>query len=63
MTYYRIFCKPDGDEHYYPTDEIFQSRKEADNFAYIETIAGMGEDYKVVEIDDYEAVCVKLCEV
>jgi hypothetical protein len=48
---YRIYARPDGDEHYYPTEEVFKEKKIADNFAYIETLAGMGEDYEVVEED------------
>jgi hypothetical protein len=42
---YRIYIKHDGIDHYEPTKKVFSSKKKADNFSFIETLAGQGEDY------------------
>lgn len=44
---YQILVRPDGEEDFRPTNVTFKNRREAQNFAYVETIAGQGEDYIV----------------
>lgn len=48
--YYRIYEKPENEEKYYPTNEVFKKKVNAMNFANLETIAGMGETYAFMKV-------------
>ncbi len=47
---YRIYVKREGETEYIPTDIYFDNEKDAETFAGIESVAGMGEDYKVEKV-------------
>jgi hypothetical protein len=44
---FRVWVTPEGSEKQIRTNKTFKDKKEADNFAYVETLAGMGEVYNV----------------
>lgn len=44
---FKIFVRPEGEDRLRPTKVWFKDRKKAENFANIETAAGMGEQYFV----------------
>jgi len=44
---YQIWVTPEGEEYPMATKMIFKDKAKAYNFAYVETLAGMGEDYDV----------------
>ena len=53
---YRIFVRPEGGKKLIPTQESFDDEKEAETFAGVETIAGMGETYIVKKDTDGDGV-------
>ena len=51
MAKYRVYVKPEGHEYYqYAGIKSFKSDKEAITWSGIESIAGMGETYKVKKV-------------
>lgn len=50
MKHYKVVAKPEDEDKYKDTGERFNTRKEAETYAGIEGIAGMGESYKVEKI-------------
>jgi hypothetical protein len=47
---YMVYVRPEGEEKYRATGETFKKRIDAETFAGVESVAGMGEGYIVKEV-------------